>query len=95
MNVEERNRLSQEARLQTKALNRISRWKMIALSVSTVGVACFYTGCTGQHWKLFFSICGLLLLFAGAGSAAVLNLGLENGRRNVEKIISLLDGEKQ
>lgn len=94
MNIAERNRLSQEAKLQTKALHQISRWKMIALAVSAVGIASFYTGCTGQRWNLFFDICGLLLLLIGAGSAAVFNLGLKNGRRNVEKIINLLDGER-
>ncbi len=93
MNAMERNRLSQEAGLQMKALDRISRWKMIALFVSAVGAAFVYAGFAGVQRNLFLGVPGIILVFAGFLSAAVFNLGLKNGRRNVEKMLNILDGE--
>lgn len=90
MNIQERNRLSREAALQTKALERIDRWKKMALAISAVGVAFAYAGFAGQTENLFFGIWGIFLILAGAGSAAVFNLGIRNGKRNVEKILNLL-----
>ena len=44
MNALEKNRLSQEAALQIKALGQIDKWMKIALALSAVGVAFAYTG---------------------------------------------------
>lgn len=91
MNAAEKNRLSREAALQVKALGQIERWKKIALVLSAVGAACTYGGYAGQIPNLFFGIPGILLMIAGIGNAAVFNLGLKNGRRNVEKMLNLLE----
>ena len=91
MNIQERNRLSTEAALQTKALGRIERWKKIALALSAIGVAFTYAGFAGETENLYFGIFGIFLIFAGAGSAAIFNLGIRNGKRNVEKILNLLE----
>lgn len=93
MNTLDRNRLSQEAGLQLKALKQIGRWKMTALAVSAAGAAAIYAGFGGASRNLFLGIPGILLLIGGVGSAAVFNLGIRNGRRNVEKMLNLLDGE--
>lgn len=92
MNIQEKNRLSQEARLQMKALDQINRWKMIALFVSAVGAAFVYAGFAGIQRNLFLGIPGILLIIGGFVSAAVFNLGIKNGRRNVEKMLNLLNG---
>ena len=93
MNAVEKNRLSQEARMQMNALRQIGRWKTTALAVSAVGVALTYAGCAGGQGNLFLGISGIILIALGAGSAAVFNLGLRNGKRNVEKMLNLLAGE--
>lgn len=93
VNVVEKKRLSQEAGLQMKALAQISQWKMTALFVSALGAAFTYAGFAGVQRNLFLSIPGILLILAGFGSAAVFNLGIKNGRRNVEKMLNILDGE--
>ncbi|MCI9536455.1 MAG: hypothetical protein HFG53_16935 [Lachnospiraceae bacterium] len=94
MKAAEKNRLSREAALQMKALGQIERWKKTALALSAVGVAFLYAGIGGQKENIFFSILGISLLFAGVGSAAVLNLGLRNGKRNVEKILNQLEADE-
>ncbi len=91
VNAAEKNRLSQEAALQIKALGRIDRWKKTALVLSSLGVAFAYAGFGGQIPNRFFGILGIALITAGAAGAAVFNLGLKNGRRNVDKILSLLE----
>ena len=89
MKAAEKNRLSREAALQMKALGQIERWKKTALALSAVGVAFLYAGIGGQKENIFFSILGISLLFAG-----VLNLGLRNGKRNVEKILNQLEADE-
>lgn len=93
MNVIEKRRLSKEVEMQIKALKRIEQWKRIAFFVSVVGVALTYAGAAGAEQHVFLSILGIILLVVGAVSAVVLNLGLRNGRRNVEKMLSVLDKE--
>ncbi len=48
MNLAERNRLTQEAALQTKALGQIEGWRKMALALSAVGVAFVYAGYAGE-----------------------------------------------
>ena len=55
--------------------------------------SCTYGGFAGIQKHLFLGIPGIVLILAGFGSAAVCNLGLKNGRRNVEKMLNILDGE--
>ena len=90
VNDVEKKQLSQEARMQINALRQIGWWKTIALAVSAAGVALVYAGSKGS---IFLGISGAILMILGAGSAAVFNLGLKNGKRNVEKMLNLLDRE--
>lgn len=76
-----------------KALAQINRWKATALFVSALGAAFAYAGFAGTQRNLFLAIPGILLILAGFGSAAVFNLGIKNGRRNVERMLNILDGE--
>jgi len=90
VNAVEKNRLSKEVKLQTNALQRISRWKTTAIALSTLGVALTYAGFASESSHLFFGISGILLILLGTAGAVVLNLGLKNGKRNVEKMLNLL-----
>ena len=92
MNAVEKRRLSREAEMQISALKKISIWKIIAIAFSTIGVALTYAGMAGQNQNIFLGIFGIILMIVSAGCAIVLNLGLKNGRRNVEKILNVLNG---
>ena len=92
MNVHEKRRLSREAAMQLEALKKISRWKMIAMGLSTLGVAAAYAGLAGVVPSLFLGIFGVILTVISAAAALIINLGLKNGRRNVEKILNVLEG---
>lgn len=91
MNAIERRKLSIEAQMQLKALEKIKIWKNCAIAVSTIGVAVTYAGLAGASRSLFLGILGVIIILAGSGCAMVLNLGLKNGRRNVEKMLAVLD----
>lgn len=91
MDTVEKKKLLSEAKLQMKALNTIRLWRTIAIAFSSIGVALTYAGFAGESRLLFLGIPGIILIIAGVLSAAVLNLGLRNGRRNVEKILNIVD----
>lgn len=91
MNVIERRNLSKEAEMQIKALKKINLWKKIAMAVSTIGVALAYAGFAGIIQSLFLGIFGVVLTIVAIIAALVFNLGLKNGRRNVEKMLSILE----
>lgn len=95
MDAERRAFLSKEADMQKRALHRISVWKNIAVAVSTLGIAMLYAGATGADQKLFLCIPGVMIMAAGLICGLILNLGLKNGRRNVEKILAVLEGGKE
>lgn len=94
MNTNERIRLSKEVEMQLTALKKITTWKTISLAVSALGVAVIYASMAGTNHNIFLSILGVIIILASLGSAIILNLGLKNGRRNVEKMLNVLDKEK-
>ena len=82
--------LSKEAEMQIKALKKISQWKTIAIGISVIGVAVTYAGFAGAEKNIFMSILGIIILIISTIVAIILNLGLKNGRKNVEKILNVL-----
>ncbi len=91
MNAREKENIAIEAQKQIEALRKIDIWKNIAVLVSTLGVAAAYAGLAGTSRNLFLGIPGVIIILFGAGSALLLNLGLRNGRRNVAKMLDVLD----
>lgn len=94
MNVAEKKLLSQEATMQLAALKKINIWKNIAIAASTLGVAVTYAGVAGTDFNIFLIILGVIVILLGFGSAAILAAGLKNGRRNVEKMLIILEEGK-
>ncbi|MBD5455250.1 MAG: hypothetical protein HDR23_02045 [Lachnospiraceae bacterium] len=91
MNALEKDHLFTETNMQIKALRKISEWKRIAMLISAIGVAVAYAGIAGSPSRPFLGILGILLTFVGVAAAVIMNLGLKNGRRNVEKMINLME----
>lgn len=93
MNARERAVMRDEAEKQTRALKRIGRWRSMAVGLSAVGVVLAYMGFAAADRNLLLGIPGIALLLVGAACAVVLNQGLRNGRRNVEKMLGILERE--
>ncbi len=91
MNTIEKKKLLNEAQMQMSALKRISIWRTIAIAISTLGVAITYAAMTATNKNILFSILGIIIILTSLVIAIILNLGLKNGRKNVEKILNILD----
>ena len=93
MNDIDKKILTKEAQMQVKALHKINHWKNIALVLSAIGVAITYHGMADGIQNLYLGIFGIMMIVVSILSAIACNLGLKNGRRNVGKILHLLDGD--
>lgn len=91
MDVVEKNRLTKEAQMQINALKKINIWRFSAVALSTIGAALIYAGMAGTDQNSFLGILGIILMVISISGVVVFNLGLKNGRRNVEKIINILE----
>ena len=91
MNAADKRNLKKEAEMQIEALKKINRWKIIAMAISTLGAAAAYAGLDGIVQSPFLGISGVAVTVAAAAAALVINLGLKNGRRNVEKMLDILE----
>ena len=78
--------LIREAKMQTKALQRLGIWKRAALSMMVIGGILAYTGFVPD-----FSILGGVLGIATAAvsgiAALLIGMGCRRGKRNVENIL--------
>ena len=90
-----RKNMAEEARKQTEALRTIGMWRTGALALSAAGVAAAYAGLGGAVKSLPLGSFGLLMAVVGFGAALVLNLGIRNGKRNVKKILKLLQTKQE
>ncbi len=82
--------ISKEAEMQIKALKKISKWKIYSIGISMIGVAITYAGFAGTEKNIFMSILGIVIMIISTISAVIFNLGLKNGKRNVEKMLNVL-----
>lgn len=91
MNGKEQKRLMEEAARQMVALKTIAMWKYMAIGLSAIGAAGTYVGFWGNRSIPVLGGTGIALALTGLAGAMILNLGLKNGRRNVNKILAALD----
>lgn len=92
--MKEKNKMSRqallrEAKLQNNALKLIQKWLYIAIAISTMGVAITYYGFRGEQKVAF--VFGIIIIVIGALAAIIINFGMRNGRRNVEKILRAIE----
>ena len=90
MNVITGKAIKKEAEMQIKALKQIKSWIKIAIFISALGVAAAYAGFSGETNNFLLGIPGIFLMSLGILLAAVMNLGVKNGKRNVERMLDLL-----
>ena len=80
--------LLDEAKKQSEALARISRWRTYSMVLSAIGVAVAYMGFTGNSYRIPIGVTGIVLIVLGVAFAVVCNLGIRTGRENVERILN-------
>ncbi len=80
--------LLHEAKQQQEALRQLSLWKRIAMLLSSCAAALVWWGMTGSGLRFAGGVAGILLAVLCAVCAAILGLGIRNGNRNVEHILT-------
>lgn len=79
--------LIKEARQQSTALRRIAKWRSAAMLMAAIGVLFLYRGFSGDGINFISSVIGISLVIIGTVLAVIFNIGIHNGRNNVEKIL--------
>jgi len=88
-----RKALLQEAMQQKQALKQLSHWMRNAMLLSSCAVVIAWWGLSGAGLRFVCGIAGVILAIASAGCAAVIGLGIRNGRRNVEHILTAAENK--
>ena len=84
--------LMQEAKRQSQALKMISRWRTIGFVAAAVGAVLLYNGLTGAGRSIPLIALGTVIVAVGMAAAILCDMGIRNGRRNVEKILDAAQG---
>lgn len=95
MNKAEKEAWLKEARMQMQAISRLEKYNMASLAVAGVGAALCYFTMTAADKNPVLIVCSVLLAVMGALSSMILNLGIRNGKRNVEKILNAVEGKEE
>lgn len=87
--------LLEEAKKQSEALERISRWRTYSMVLSAIGVVVAYMGFTGSaKYRIAIGVAGIAILLIGMAFAIICNLGIRTGRENVERILNAAEKKK-
>lgn len=86
------SQLMQEAKRQSEALKMIGRWRTIGFVAAAVGAVLLYNGLTGAVKNIPLIAFGTVIVVIGMAAAILCDMGIRNGRRNVEKILDAAQG---
>ena len=86
------SQLMQEAKRQSEALKMIGRWRTIGFVAAAVGAVLLYNGLTGASRNISLIVLGTVIVAIGMTAAILCDMGIRNGRRNVEKILDAAQG---
>lgn len=76
-----------EAEQQSQALRRIAKWRSAAMFIASLGVLLAYINLANGPVNILGAALGVVLILTGTLLAIVLNVGIHNGRSNVEKLL--------
>lgn len=79
--------LLEEARRQSQALKSISRWRSAAFIIAAVGAVLIYGGVVRESLRTPLIAAGAVITALGLAAAILCDMGIRNGRKNVEKIL--------
>ena len=87
--------LLEEAKKQSEALERISRWRTYSMVLSAIGVVVAYMGFTGSaKYHIAIGAAGAAVILIGMAFAIICNLGIRTARENVERILNAAEKKK-
>lgn len=90
----DKNALLQEAAMQSKMLSNLNTWLKALLALSGIGVAVVWWGFSGESTNFLAIISGAVLSLASVLGMMMVQRGIMNGKRNVDRIMTLADRAK-
>lgn len=80
-----------EAQQQKDALKRLQGWLRNAMLLSSCSAVLAWWGLSGAGLRLACSVAGIVLASVSMICAALIGLGIRNGRRNVAHILKAVE----
>lgn len=90
MSNKEKNKMLNEAHMQTQALKKLGKWLRNFIAFSTISFVIAYWGFQGKNLRFTLGIIASIFTILSLISAMIINLGIRNGKRNVGKILKLI-----
>lgn len=87
MNNAKKKLLLDEAEKQTKAINNLKKWLRHSIGLSTITMVIAYFGIKGNGIIFTLGVIGIILTVICLAAAFLINLGIRNGKNNIEKIL--------
>lgn len=80
-----------EAQQQKDALKRLQGWLRNAMLLSSCAAVLAWWGLSGGGFRLACGVAGIVLAAVSVACAALIGLGIHNGRRNVDHILKAVE----
>lgn len=80
-----------EAQQQKDALKRLQGWLRNATLLSSCAAVLAWWGLSGGGLRLACGVAGIVLAAVSVACAALIGLGIRNGRRNVDHILKAVE----
>lgn len=80
-----------EAQQQKDALKRLQGWFRNAMLLSSCAAVLAWWGLSGGGLRLACGVAGIVLAAVSVACAALIGLGIHNGRRNVDHILKAVE----
>lgn len=93
MSKEKKEKLIQEAGMQSMALKRIALWRTVSITLSALGIAAAWFALGNEPRHTVTGITSIILALFFMFASAVCHIGIQNGTKNVQKILEAAEKE--
>lgn len=85
----DKNTLLQEATMQSKMIANLSKWLKALLLLSSAGIVLVWWGLSGETFSVPVVAGGVVLILGSILAILLVQKAIVNGRRNVDRIMTL------
>lgn len=95
MEAEKQEALLRQATMQLRMIKNLERWFRLLIAMSGIGIVLVWWSFQTSTGKIVSGISGGVVAVAAFLAARLVNRGIVNGRKNVAKILGLVEKRKQ
>ena len=93
MSKEKKEKLIQEAGMQSMALRRIALWRGASVLFSALGILAAWFAFQSEPKRIILGVISIILALFFMFASAVCHIGIRNGTANVKKILEAAEKE--